>query len=113
MAEKHRLRLNRAGTVINLTSRQQESNLGKALTRVLVRIAENFDVEVQHQKKWTLDQVVKHLGENFPEIDFFEPHKNTFMSPDGGILSIRKKGSDDLFPILISEVKRLFRNDGA
>lgn len=111
MAEKHRLRLNRAGTVINMTSRQQETNLGQALKRVLVRIAEDFDVEIVHQKKWTLDQVVKHLRSNFPEIDFFEPHKNTSMSPDGGVLSIRRKDSDDFLPILISEVKNQGTND--
>ncbi|CAM5358041.1 hypothetical protein [Rhodanobacter lindaniclasticus] len=34
MSDKHRLRVQRAGTVINLTSKQQEKALGKALAGV-------------------------------------------------------------------------------
>lgn len=111
MAEKHRLRLNRAGTIINMTSRQQESNLGKALQRVIVRIAEDFDVELHHEGRWELKGIVEHMRENFPDVDFFDPHPNTFINPDGGILYIKRKRPEQLLPILISEVKNQGTND--
>ncbi|MGV9718764.1 EcoRI family type II restriction endonuclease [Rhodococcus pyridinivorans] len=111
MAEKHRLRLNRAGTVINMTSKQQESTLGRALKRVIVRLAEDFDVELRHEKRWMLDSIVQHMQESFPDVEFYTPNPGTFISPDGGILSIRRKGSDTIYPILISEVKNQGTND--
>lgn len=111
MAEKHRLRLNRAGTIINMTSTKQESTLGKALKRVIVRIAEDFDVDIKHQTRWMLDHIVAHMRSNFPDIDFYDPHPGTYIAPDGGILTIRRRGSDDVLPILISEVKNQGTND--
>jgi hypothetical protein len=42
MAEKDRLRLNRAGTIINLTSKQQETALGRALTLTTAHMLEEF-----------------------------------------------------------------------
>ena len=44
MARKADLRLQRAGTVINLTSKQQETALGKALKKVVTRLPERFVV---------------------------------------------------------------------
>lgn len=111
MAEKHRLRLNRAGTIINLTSRQQESTLGKALTKVIARIIEDFHVELRHESRWMLDDIVAHMRKNFPDVDFFDPHRGTFISPDGGILYITHAKSGELLPILISEVKNQGTND--
>lgn len=111
MAEKHRLRLNRAGTIINMTSRQQESSLGQALKQVIVRLAEDFDVELHHESRWELQGIVDFLRESFPDVDFFDPHPNTFISPDGGILYIKRRGSQHLLPILISEVKNQGTND--
>jgi len=51
LAEKHRLRLNRAGTIINLTSQQQESALGKALTRATAELLGQFGLELVHRKR--------------------------------------------------------------
>lgn len=111
MAEKHRLRLNRAGTIINMTSSKQESNLGRALTRVIVKLAEEFDVELRHESRWMLDGIVEHMRRNFPDVDFFDPHPGTFIRPDGGILYIKRRHSEELLPILISEVKNQGTND--
>lgn len=111
MAEKHRLRLNRAGTIINMTSRQQESSLGKALKSVIVRIAEDFDVELHHESRWALDGIVEHMRAHFPEVEFFDPHPGTFINPDGGILYIKRRNPERLLPILISEVKNQGTND--
>ncbi|MFM8856714.1 MAG: EcoRI family type II restriction endonuclease [Actinomycetota bacterium] len=111
MAEKHRLRLNRAGTIINATSKQQESGLIQALKLVVARIAEDFDVELHHEGRWDLQGIVNHMRKEFPDIPFFDPHPGTFISPDGGILYIKKKNPDHLLPILISEVKNQGTND--
>lgn len=110
MAEKNRLRLNRAGTIINMTSTQQESSLGTALKQTMVNIVETFDVELHHRKKWDLQAIVDSLRVDFPDIEFYDPTARTSMSPDGGILSIQT--TDGIFhPILISEVKNQGTND--
>jgi type II restriction enzyme len=110
MAEKHRLRLNRAGTIINLTSKVQESNLGHALKETMVDLAENFDLKLHHRKSWRLQGIVDALRVDFPDVDFYDPTPKTYMSPDGGILSIQT--DDGIFhPILISEVKNQGTND--
>lgn len=111
MAEKHRLRLNRVGTIINMTARQQESNLGKALERVIVKITEQFDIELHHDSRWNLNHMVEHMRAHFPDVDFFDPHPGTFINPDGGILYITHRTSKQLLPILISEVKNQGTND--
>lgn len=110
MAEKNRLRLNRAGTIINMTSRQQESTLGQALKQVMLTIGDDFQLKLHHRKNWTLQGIVDSLRADFPDIDFYDPSPGTYMSPDGGILSIQSK--DGIFhPILISEVKNQGTND--
>jgi hypothetical protein len=43
MARKADLRLQRAGTVINMTSKKQESELGQALTAVVARLQEDSE----------------------------------------------------------------------
>lgn len=110
MAHKSRLRLNRAGTVINLTSRQQESALGKALESVVVRLAEDFDVSLRHQPRWYLRDLVGVLSNEFPDVRFYAPSSRSSIRPDGGILSIRD-AEDRLYPILITEVKNQGTND--
>ena len=65
MARKHDLRAQRAGTVINMTSKKQESDLGKALIRAVEQIAEVFDVELEHTAQWKLADIVSSLRSNF------------------------------------------------
>lgn len=104
MAEKDRLRINRAGTIINMTSKQQETTLGQALAQTMVSVADQFGLKMHHRKTWTLQGIVDALRVDFPDVEFYEPSPGTYMSPDGGILSIQSK--DGVFhPILISEVK--------
>ncbi len=110
MSDKDGLRLSRAGTVINMTSRQQESNLGRALTRTMVSLVDEFGLELNHRKTWTLKGIVDSLRIDFPETEFYDPSPGTYMSPDGGILSI-KTNDGLLHPILISEVKNQGTND--
>lgn len=110
MAHKSRLRLNRAGTVINLTSGQQESSLGIALQSVVVRLAEEFDIGLRHQARWHLNDLVDALARDFPDVRFYPPSDRSSIRPDGGILSILD-ANDRFYPILITEVKNQGTND--
>lgn len=111
MAQKERLRRNRYGTVINATSSKQELQLGEALIETTERLTDKFGLELQHDKKVMLSDIVAELRDSFPSVEFCETLSNTFMSPDGGILSIKAKGSGRVFPILITEVKNQGTND--
>ncbi|HEX3239117.1 MAG TPA: EcoRI family type II restriction endonuclease [Solirubrobacterales bacterium] len=110
MAEKHRLRLNRAGTIINLTSRQQETALGGALKVTTAELLDQFGLELTHKKRWKLTDIVSRLSADFPDIDFYTPSAQASMNPDGGILSITDHDGIE-YPILISEVKNQGTND--
>lgn len=109
LAHKERLRKTRAGTVLNLTSKQQESTLGKALQRLVVRLAEDFDVRLQHEKTWQYKDLVEDLRREFPDVDFFAPSVG-YMKPDGGILSIQD-ANGRRYPVLIAEAKNQGTND--
>ena len=104
MARKHQLRQQRAGTVINLTSKNQEGRLGKALTEVAENLQREFGLKLQHEREWRLAKVVAHLRTLFPDVTFHHFFPSSAMRPDGGILSIRD-GDGTLFPVLIVEVK--------
>jgi type II restriction enzyme len=110
MAEKHRLRRNRAGTILNLTSKQQETALGKALKRATAQLVQDFRLRLVHKKSWQLTDIVQHLASEFPDVEFYTPSKRSTMNPDGGILSIKNLEGREL-PILISEVKNQGTND--
>lgn len=111
MAQKERLRQNRYGTVINTTSLKQELQLGDALVDVTERLTEKFGVAFKHEKKVMLIDIVNSLRQSFPSVSFDNPLPNTFMSPDGGILSIIAADSERTFPVLITEVKNQGTND--
>lgn len=111
MAEKARLRLNRYGTVINATSSKQELELGDALFVATERIIEKFGLKLRHDRKVMLKDIVAELRESFPSVEFSDPLPNTYMQPDGGILSILSADGQRSFPILITEVKNQGTND--
>lgn len=110
MARKHDLRLSRAGTIINLTSRGQESALGRALKLVVARLIADFSVELAHEKTWKLSDIVKKLRGEFADVGFADPNSTSYMSPDGGILYLMGRDGDK-HPILITEVKNQGTND--
>lgn len=111
MAQKARLRLNRYGTVINATSSKQELQLGDALHDATEVLIEKFGLELVHEKRVMLSTIVEELRESFPSVEFGDPLATSFMSPDGGILSIVSKDGQRKFPILITEVKNQGTND--
>jgi len=108
MAKKAQLREIRAGTVINVTSKQQETEVIGALTRVINYLTETFGkkITLQHEKQWYLKDIVAELKRSYPDIEFHHHFGKSSIRPDGGILLIRGQKGDALsYPILIAEVK--------
>ncbi len=114
MARKRQLRDQRAGTVINRTSKRQESDVIKALHQVVEHLIEKFKKKVSlvHEKRWYLKDIVAELQHDYPETEFHCHFENTFIRPDGGILCIQGNVGDKLtYPIIIAEVKNQGTND--
>lgn len=108
MARKHHLRIQRAGTVINLTSKQQESDVIKALVQVVEHLRSKFKKKISliHETQWHLKDIVAELRHTYPEIEFHYHFDSSSIRPDGGILYIQGRPGDRLtYPILIAEVK--------
>lgn len=111
MAKKHQLRELRAGTVINVTSVKQETDVIKALRNVEAHLKERYPgVTLRHDKKWDLAAIVSRLSQVFPDGDFHYHFDASHIRPDGGILSVVDENGEP-FPILISEVKNQGTND--
>lgn len=111
MAQKARLRENRYGTVINITSSKQEIELAEAMIETSEAVTAKFGLTLVHQKGILLKDIVAALREQFPSIPFGEPLPRSRMSPDGGILSVVSADGKRVHPILITEVKNQGTND--
>ena len=110
MANKKRLRLLRDKTVINVTSKKQESGLMLALRETESALRSRFSANLTWEPEWKLVDIVDHLEKLFPEVDFCRPMERSSMRPDGGILSIVDLDGNK-HPILISERKNQGTND--
>lgn len=86
--QSDRLRRQRAETVLNLKSKVQETTLADALVDVVARLQKSFKVELQHDSRWWLHEIINSLRRDFPEVPFARPPKNRWMEPDGGVLSV-------------------------
>lgn len=113
MARSEQLRGQRTGTVINATSRKQETELIQALQQVARHLDVQFPgVRFVHEKTWRLGDIVGELRNSYSEVDFSYHFASSSIRPDGGFLYIRSKPGDPLtYPILISEVKNQGTND--
>ncbi|RKU11528.1 restriction endonuclease [Candidatus Poribacteria bacterium] len=114
MANKKRLRELRSDTIINVTAKKQESELIKALIRVVYHLEDRFAkrITLAHEKQWYLKDIINELRPYFPNTDLHCHFESTYMKPDGGILTIKSREDDILtYPILISEVKNQGTND--
>lgn len=111
MAEKNRLRRNRAGTVINETSKKQEVALSVAISSVQQMLSKKFPgIRLHHDSSLKLVSIIASLKKSFPAIDFHECFGTSSMRPDGGVLYVvDKKGVN--YPILIAEKKNQGTND--
>jgi len=114
MARKDQLRDQRAGTVINVTSKKQESEVIQALKQVVEGLARKFEKKIclSHGKQWYLKDIVAELRYTYPELEFHYHFDRSSIRPDAGILYIQGKEDDRLtYPILIAEVKNQGTND--
>jgi type II restriction enzyme len=111
MAKKSDLRKQRAGTVINVTSKRQEHALVLALEEVCEQLQEKFPcITLKHESQWSLPAIIAELEAGFSGVEFHCCHGTSAMRPDGGILSI-VSSSGAAFPILIAEKKNQGTND--
>lgn len=114
MARKKQLRIQRVATIINTTSKRQESSIIQALQLVVDEISHKFgsSVSLVHENQWYLSDIVEDLNRTFPDVYFHYHFDTSSIRPDGGILYIKGKPGDALrYPILISEVKNQGTND--
>lgn len=107
---RRELRVSRTGTVINLTSSQQEGDMAEALVEVVDRLVAKFGTRFEHVRQWRLHELVGRLRRLFPDVDLFYNFESSAMRPDGGILSLLGKDGAS-FPVLIAEVKNQGTND--
>ncbi len=114
MARKAQLRDQRAGTVINVTSKRQESEIIQALLQVEEHLRRKFEKKIRlvHEKQWYLKDIVAELRHTYPDTEFHYHFESSSIRPDGGILYIQGRPGDKLtYPILIAEVKNQGMND--
>lgn len=111
MARKEQLRQDHEGMILNLTSKHQESSLGKAMGALIDDIRAKFGVTIHHDKDWKLADIVHRLKPEFPDVEFATPLPKSAMRPDGGILSIVDVETQSRHPIAVVEVKNQGTND--
>lgn len=111
MAHKLQLSKQRVKTVINKTSKRQDSALMRAVVRVRLALSKEYpSLRFEQEPQWLLTNVIADLKLQFPEVAFCSCFTSSAMRPDGGILSILgRKGRR--CPILISEKKNQGTND--
>jgi type II restriction enzyme len=108
VARKHQLRVQRVGTVINVTSKHQGPDAIKALVQVVKYLGIKFKKKISlvHEKQWYLKAIVAELRDTYPDIEFHYHFDSSSIRPDGGIFYIRGTPGDKFtYPILIAEVK--------
>ena len=92
MARRDQLRRQRTGTIINATSKQQESELIKALKRTALYLDRQFPyVAFHHAKLWNIADIVRELASAHPHVDFHHHFNNTSIKPDGGTFASNPK----------------------
>lgn len=114
MAKKHQLRALRTGTVINITSKKQETDIIQALFDVERYLLNKFpnNISLTHKLSWYLKDIVRELRIAFPRVDFHHHFNTSCMRPDGGFFTLKTRFEGDLiYPILIAEVKNQGTND--
>ncbi len=110
MGNSENLRRVREKTVINLTSKQQEKEIGRALIEVESRLVQRYKVKLDFARDWYLSEIVGSLRTVFPSVEFFYHFERSSVRPDGGVLFLIAL-DDKRYPILISEVKNQGTNE--
>lgn len=111
MAKSEQLREQHKDMQLNTTSKKEDKLLESVVEQVHRQIGKDFGVTIESKKRLYIKELVQHLKEVCPSEPFAEPEsKNSFISPDGGILYLVDK-EKKRYPILISEVKNQGTND--
>ena len=110
MSSKDQLRNQRYNTIINEKSKREDKQCQNVVKAVIDALSAEFGVKIEWQKKVLLSSVVESLKQSYPDIEFAEPNKTSFMSPDGGVTYLVGKDGTR-YPILIAEVKNQGTND--
>ena len=110
MSYKAQLRQQRYNTVINRKSKKQELNLGESLFKVIETLQSDGEVVIHHEGSIALNKIINKLEEMYSDVQFARALKTSSMRPDGGILYV-VDNKDNLYPILIAEVKNQGTND--
>lgn len=98
------------GGAKNVRSKHQEKTIDIAVRNVIASLYKNYNVQFFHAGSVKLKEIVMDLKNKFPEIEFTYLFESSSMRPDGGILFLRSL-KDELYPILITEVKQQGTND--
>jgi len=89
---------------------KMESLLGLALQKTIENIIDAFPVELAHESRVYVKDIVEQLRAAHPDIPFHKHFDNTSLLPDGGILYVvANNGTKHV--VLISEAKRQGTND--
>ena len=111
MSRKTQLRIDHRNMVLNNTSKKQDKALLSAVMRVKATLEEAYPgYRFLFQKKILLNEIITHLKHEFTETPFSFCKESSFMTPDGGILSMISI-TETRYPILISEKKNQGTND--
>lgn len=109
----HKLQLSRQRkkTVVNGTSKRQETALMRAVGRVRSALEDEFrGIRLDQEPQRRLVDAIETLRRQFPGVAFCSCFETSSMRPGGGILSIVDR-SGKRHPILISEKKNQGTND--
>lgn len=111
MSHKLQLSRQRAKTVVNGTSKRQETALMRAVGRVRSALEKEFrGIRLDQEPQRRLVDAIETLKRQFPDVAFCSCFETSSMRPDGGILSVVDRSGKRL-PILISEKKNQGTND--
>jgi type II restriction enzyme len=104
MSNSEKLRETRKGTIINVTSKENDKTIIKAIRIVTNTLNEKYpEFEFTWSREKKLSEIVCDLNKKYPNIGFKNLFKVSSLRPDGGILYIKVNGEQ--LPILISEMK--------
>jgi len=110
VAKREDLRRVRAGSIINVHSSKMESELIKALEKTVLLLDSEFEIELVHEPRIFLRDIVGDLRRDYPDVKFDYLFDTSFLLPDGGILYLKARDGTKRV-VLISEAKRQGTND--
>lgn len=107
---KDALRVSHIGITLDDRSSKMEARLSVALSEVLAKILDTYDIAVEMRKTLPLSDIISHLNSTFGQETGVTFEKATdspksALRPDGGFLYVRDRKNERRC-ILVTEVKR-------